>query len=188
MIGAIGRMVDFADDTNGRTVVRIGNGHEVTIRTAELRHSDRAFGFRIEYNGRNLVYATDVENLPKPDKRILKLASGADLLIHDAQYTNEEYYGLTGDPKRNWGHSTAEAAAEVAAAANVKKLVLFHHDPYHDDAKVDQMWQVASAIFPNTVSAFEGMVIELQPAMVSAQSYSWEANTPREYSPTSEDS
>ena len=91
----------------------------------------------------------------------MELAYGADLLIHDAQYTKEEYYGVNRDPRRTWGHSTPEAAAEVAIAANVKKLVLFHHDPYHDDATVDQMLVIAAATFPETIAASEGMVIEL---------------------------
>lgn len=144
------------------TMFQIGHTDPITITSIELRHPDRAFGFRIDYGGRSMVYATDTENLPEPDERLTELASGADLLIHDAQYTNEEYYGLDGGgSKVNWGHSTPEAAAAAAIAANVKQLVLFHHDPYHKDDLVDQMLQTSSAIFPNTIAASEGMVIDL---------------------------
>ena len=156
----VGAKMEYIDIEAGEHF-KIGSKDQVTIRSAELHHTDKAFGFRIEYSDKILTYATDTESLPKPDKSLVELARCADLLIHDAQYTSEEYYGLNGDPKRNWGHSTPEAAAEVAIVANVKKLVLFHHDPYHNDAKVDGMLQVAATIFPNTVAASEGMVIEL---------------------------
>jgi phosphoribosyl 1,2-cyclic phosphodiesterase len=148
-------------DVGNRKAFNVGDTDQITVRTFELRHTDKAYGFRIEYGGRSMVYATDNESLPKPDKRLVELASGADLLIHDAQYTSEEYYGVNTDPKRNWGHSTPEAAAGAAIAANVRKLVLFHHDPYHDDETVSQILKIASAIFPNTVAAYEGMLIEL---------------------------
>jgi phosphoribosyl 1,2-cyclic phosphodiesterase len=159
-VNAVGAKMEYIDIDAG-TTFNIGDTDQITIRSAELRHPDRAFGFRIEYRGKSLVYATDTENLPEPDEKMVKLAYGADLLIHDAQYTSEEYYGLNADPKRNWGHSTPEAAAKAAAAANVKELALFHHDPYHDDAAIDRIRQMASAIFPNTVAASEGMIIKL---------------------------
>ena len=159
-------------DIGAGTVFQVGDTDPVTIRSSELHHPDKVFGFRIEYGGRSLVYATDTESLPKPDEQLMELALGADLLIHDAQYTNDEYYGLDGEPRDNWGHSTPEAAAAMAIATNVKKLVLFHHDPYHDDAQVDQMLQTASAIFPDTIAASENMVIELPLAMASAALHS----------------
>lgn len=180
-VNTAGARMEYIDIDAG-VVFRVGSKDQITIRTAELRHTDKSFGFRIEYNGKSLVYATDTESLPNPDGRLVELARCSDLLIHDAQYTSEEYYGVNGDPKKGWGHSTPEAAAEVAVAANVEKLVLFHHDPYHDDTTVDQMLQVASAIFPNTVAASEGMTIELQPTMVSAGSYPEETDTLPVYS------
>lgn len=139
----------------------IGSKDQIAIRTTQLRHPDKTFSFRIEYSGKSIVYATDTENLPEPDQRLVELARGTDLLIHDAQYSKEEYYGANGNPMSGRGHSTPEAAAETAVAAGAKKLALFHHDPYHDDVTIDQMLQAAIAIFPNTVAAFEGMVIEL---------------------------
>lgn len=159
-LSAVGAKMEYIDIDAG-TVFNIGDSGQIVVRTAELRHPDKAFAFRIEYGGRSLVYATDTENLPKPDERLVQLARDADLLIHDAQYTSQEYHGANGDSKKDWGHSTPEAAAQVAIAANVKKLVLFHYAPHHDDATVDQMLHVASAIFTNTVAASEGMTIEL---------------------------
>lgn len=183
-VNAVGARMEYIDIDAGKTF-EIGDSDRIIVQTVELRHPDKAFGFRIEYDGRSLVYASDAENLPEPEEDLVKLASGADLLIHDAQYTSEEYYGLDGFPMKNRGHSTPEAAAEVAVAADVKKLVLFHHDPCHNDSLVDQMVQTASVIFPNTVAASEGMVIELPFATVSAEPYLGETNTPPLYSSAS---
>ena len=180
-VNAVGAKMEYTDIDAG-TIFSIGDNDEITVRTAELRHPDRAFGFRIEYNGRSLVYATDTEGSPMPDEALVELSYGTDLLIHDAQYTSKEYYELSSDCGINWGHSTPEAAVEVAIAANVKELALFHHNPYHDDATIDRMLEEASAIFPNTVAAYEDMVIELQPAMVPAQFRTEEMSLPLVYS------
>ncbi len=186
-VSAVGAKMEYIDIDAG-SVFHIGDTDQITVRSIELRHPDKAFGFRIDYGDKSLVYATDTENMPKPDKNLVELAYGADLLIHDAQYTTEEYYGEYGDAREAWGHSTPEAAATVALSANVKKLILFHHDPYHDDAKVAKMSQTASAIFPNTVVASENMTIKLQRAtelqriMVPAEFGPWETNTLRVYS------
>lgn len=184
-VNAVGARMEYIDIDVG-AVFEVGDNNQITIRSVELPHPDGSFGFRIEYKGRSLVYATDTEDLPEPDEKLVELARGTDLLIHDAQYTNEEYYGLNGDSKESWGHSTPEAAVKVAMAANVKKLVLFHHDPYHDDTKVDQMLQMASASFPNTIAASEGMVVKLRPTTASAQPYSDEIDIHRVYSSASE--
>jgi len=165
-LNKVGAHMEYIDIDAG-AVFQVGDRSSVTIRSIELRHPDRVFGFRIDYDGKSLVYATDTENLPEPDERLVELASGADVLIHDAQYTSEEYYGSNGNSKESWGHSTSEAAAAVALAANVRKLILFHHDPYHNDAQVDQMLQAAASIFPDTIAAWEGMIIELPSARIS---------------------
>lgn len=153
--------MEYIDIIEDGAVFNVGSKDQITVRSAELRHPNKAFAFRIEYGDKNLVYASDTDNVPKPDEKLVELARGTDLLIHDAQYTNEEYYGVDGTFKGNRGHSTPEAAAKVAVAANVGKLLLFHHDFLHDDATIERMVQVASAIFSNTVAASEGMVIEL---------------------------
>ena len=177
----VGARMEYIDIDTGM-IFHIGDEDPITIRSVELRHTDETFGFRIDYGGRSLVYATDTENFPEPDEKLVELASNVDVLIHDAQYTTQEYYGLNGDSRKDWGHSTPEAAVAVAQAAGAKQLVLFHHDPYHDDAQIDSMLQTASAIFPDTVAASEGMVIELQPSMAPAESYLAETDIPRVYS------
>lgn len=161
-LNKVGAHMEYIDIDAGAKF-QIGEANEVTIRTAELRHPDKAFAFRIEYCGKSVVYATDTENLPEPDERLVELASGTDILIHDAQYTNEEYYGVNGDSKKDWGHSTPAAAAMTAIVAQVKKLILFHHDPFHDDEQIDRMSKEAGEIFSNTAAAYEGMMIDLLP-------------------------
>ena len=114
--------------------------------------------FKIVWQGKSLVYATDIEGVAGGDVRLIRFCRGCDVLIHDAQYTSEEYIGI---PKQGWGHSTPEMATLVAQKAQVKQLVLFHHDPGHDDATLDTMLAQAQTLFPNTLMAYEGLTIEL---------------------------
>ena len=86
---------------------------------------------------------------------LVAFAKETDLLIHDAQYTEEEYATLT----KGWGHSTWERAAQLAAEAKVKRLALFHHDPAHNDEQLSEILSAAQAVFPNTVLATEGATI-----------------------------
>lgn len=119
--------------------------------------------YRIEAGGRSIVYATDTEGYIGGDQRIVQFAKGADLLIHDAQYTDEEYIDA-GMPKQGWGHSTWRMAVDVAKAAGVKRLLLFHHDPVHDDAALDRIERDARAAFPECAMAREGLRVELPAA------------------------
>lgn len=113
--------------------------------------------YRIEYAGRRLVFATDVEWREHCDPAFLSFVEGADVLIHDAQYTPDEYR----DARQGFGHSSTTMATEVANLAHVGKLVLFHHEPTHDDAKLDVIQAEARTNFAQTYSAYEGMEIDL---------------------------
>jgi phosphoribosyl 1,2-cyclic phosphodiesterase len=116
--------------------------------------------YRIRWAGKSMVYASDTESYVGGDTRLIEFARGTDLLIHDAQYTDEEY--ITGPiPKQGWGHSTPQMAITIAQAAEVKKLVLFHHDPEHDDDTLGEIEKKAQETFPNTILAYEGLTIEL---------------------------
>jgi phosphoribosyl 1,2-cyclic phosphodiesterase len=116
--------------------------------------------YRIEWAGKKIVYASDTEGYVGGDTRLIRFAEEADLLIHDAQYTTEEY--LTGTvPKQGWGHSTPEMATAVAQEAKVKRLALFHHDPSHDDQMLYEIERQAQQVFPSTVLAHEGLTIKL---------------------------
>jgi ribonuclease BN (tRNA processing enzyme) len=116
--------------------------------------------YRVCYNNKTLVYATDVEEKTGGYPDIIEFARGADLLIHDAQYLEAEYFSRT-RPRKGWGHSIVQRAAEVAGKAGVKRLVLFHHEPTHDDKTIRQMERIARRIFPQTVAAYEGMEITI---------------------------
>jgi phosphoribosyl 1,2-cyclic phosphodiesterase len=120
-------------------------------------HPGGAFHYRVEYGGAAVVYATDTEGYIGTDQRLAAFARGADLLIHDAQYTEDHYRGQRiGSPAtQGFGHSTARMACEVALAAEVKQLVLFHHDPGYDDDTIRANEQQAQALLPNTQAARE---------------------------------
>ena len=108
----------------------------------------------MEDDSATLVVCTDIEHINGPDESIIKLAANADLLIHDGQYTEEEYKRYKG-----WGHSTWKQAIEVAIKANVKKLIITHHDPDHDDDFLDRMEEMSKKEFANCQFAREGMEV-----------------------------
>jgi phosphoribosyl 1,2-cyclic phosphodiesterase len=142
---------------NGESV-QIG---PAVVRARKLNHPGGVLGFRIEVGGRTVVYATDTEHYACLDPALVGLASGADVLIYDAQYTPEEYRGEAGPSKVGWGHSTWEAACQVAQAAGVGALYLSHHDPRRTDADVDEIERRARALFDRTWAAREGSCVEI---------------------------
>ena len=139
-----------------------GENYKVTL--APLYHPNGSYGYRIECgNGLVMVFATDCEHLEgKLSENLLELSRDADLLIYDAQYTDDEYYGLNGQfSRKGWGHSTMKEAVKMAEAANVKKLILFHHDPNHSDEMVKDIEAECRKLFPNSVAAYEGLEVDL---------------------------
>jgi phosphoribosyl 1,2-cyclic phosphodiesterase len=132
------------------------------VSAARLNHPGGVIAYRIEVDGRAVVFATDTEHHEGGiDRDLVELAGGADLLIYDAQYTPEEYAGVIGGSRVGWGHSTWVEGVRVARAAGVGSLVLFHHDPAHDDAAVAAIESAARAVMPGTVAAREGLEIHL---------------------------
>ena len=142
------------------------------VTVARLNHPDPVYGYRVELGGASIVYATDTEHFACVDPGLETLARGADVLIYDAQYTPEEYAGAAGPARVGWGHSTYVAAVELARAAGVGQLVLFHHDPSRSDEGVAELERRARAMFANTVAAREGA--ELEAGDLAAGSGSWE--------------
>ncbi len=122
-----------------------------------LTHPQGAAGLKMVHGGRTVVYATDHEHgEAAADRRLLDAARGADLLFYDSQYTPEEYASRHG-----WGHGTWVEATRVGAEAGVKQLVLFHHDPGHDDAQMERIVASARERFPCTSAAIEGQIITI---------------------------
>ncbi len=116
--------------------------------------------YRVNYRGKSLVYATDIEEKKGGYKDVIEFVRGTDLLIHDAQYLTREYLSHTAS-RRGWGHSTIERAAEVAKKAKVKRLALFHHEPAREDKEMRTIERQARRLFPASVAAYEGMQLSL---------------------------
>ncbi|MCE9670426.1 MBL fold metallo-hydrolase [Myxococcus stipitatus] len=130
------------------------------VRWLELHHPGGNLGYRVECGGRSVVYATDVEHGSELDSGLFEFSRGADLLIYDSMYTEDEYHGRAGPARTGWGHSTWQAAVAAANASKVKTLVLFHHDPGRDDASMDRLLRQVRKHRPEAIAAKESMVLE----------------------------
>jgi phosphoribosyl 1,2-cyclic phosphodiesterase len=158
--------------------------YDATLSSIYVNHPAYALGYRLTAGGRSIVYISDNEpfdrevakslrNVDKrivsrylqeksdPNRRIVEFARGADIMIHDTTYTPEEYVSHVG-----WGHSHYLFTLSLAETAGVKQLVLFHHDPTHDDDKVDEILAMCRHEIKtrklkfDCVAAVEGMVLE----------------------------
>ncbi|MDH3473527.1 MAG: MBL fold metallo-hydrolase, partial [Rhodospirillales bacterium] len=136
--------VSFHDFTAGETL----EPHPgIKLRTAPLNHPNKATGYRIDHGGSSLCYITDTEHVEgTPDENILALVDRADVMIYDSTYTEDEFPN-----HRCWGHSTWHEGARLCDMASVKQLVIFHHDPGHDDDFMDQVAAAAERQRPGSV-------------------------------------
>jgi phosphoribosyl 1,2-cyclic phosphodiesterase len=145
-------------DIKVRQPISIG---DILVENALLNHPGEAVGYRVNWRGCSAAYVTDTEHFPdRLDENVLWLARDADVLIYDATYTDEEYYSEKSS-KVGWGHSTWQEAVKIAKAANVKNLVIFHHDPLHNDDFMDRVGEQVAKVFPNSLIAQEGRTLEL---------------------------
>lgn len=146
--------IEYRDFRPGET---IAPGGDVTIRTIALDHPGGATGYRIDFGGRSVAYLTDNEGRHEDkDAPLVAFARGADLLIYDTTYTEDEIAA-----KKGWGHSTWRDGIRLADAARVKTFCLFHHAPEHTDDMMDAILAKARAMRPGTIAAREGAVIHL---------------------------
>jgi CheY-like chemotaxis protein len=153
-----------------------------------LHHPAMTLGYRVEADGASVVVLTDHEPfadtlwrsdarpgqvesiLHEGDRRHARFMANADLVIHDAQYTPEEY-----PQKKTWGHSTFEYVVELAAAVGVRRLALTHHDPTHDDEMVAEIEARAREVARRRGSslevfcAYEGCDVTVQPSHDTAE-------------------
>ena len=145
--------VDFVDFAIGdRLEPRPG----LVLETRPLRHPGGACGYRLGWAGRTIAYVTDTEH-PQDgglDPDVQALMAGADVAIYDATFTDDEY-----ERHRGWGHSTWREGVRAADAAGVGTLVLFHHDPSHDDDAMDRIAADADAARPGTLVAQDGLIL-----------------------------
>ncbi len=144
--------LSFTDFAAGETL-DLGRG--LQVRTAPLNHPNGATAYRIDHGGRSVCYVTDTEHVPgRPDERILGLIAGADLVIYDSTYTDVEFPARVG-----WGHSTWQEGLRLVRRAGAKRLVVFHHDPDHDDATMAAIEQELAGESDGGVVAREGMLL-----------------------------
>lgn len=136
-------------------------GEEVIVSCVKsLAHPDGVMLYKIAYKDKTLVYATDKESYIGADKKLAFFARNADLLIHDSQYTGEDYLSPIA-PKQGYGHSTFEMAIETAKAAQVKKLAFFHFDPSYDDEKLKNIENYYKGQFEGCFMSYEGYTTDL---------------------------
>lgn len=149
-------MVEFVEMSAGSFDVG-----RATVSVGDVPHVGATNGYRIELDGASVAYLSDHQQpaagLEVPES-VLELCRDVDILIHDAQYGDDEF-----EAKKTWGHSTPGYAAEVALRSGAQRLVLFHHDPLHDDdwvqASVEQTQQLVGDRL-EVIGAREGMILQ----------------------------
>jgi ribonuclease BN (tRNA processing enzyme) len=134
-------------------------------------HPGGVYVYRITWHGKSVVYATDTEGYVGTDRKLVQFAKDADVLIHDAQYLEEHYWGqLVGFPAtQGFGHSTVTMACEVARASEAGQLILFHHDPAYSDEVLAGMERKAKSFFSDSTMAYEGLEIVLHEENMSVR-------------------
>ncbi|MGN8021580.1 MBL fold metallo-hydrolase [Phyllobacterium sp. 22229] len=129
----------------------------VTIRTDSLNHPGGCIGYRIEWAGKVLALIYDTEHEAGIlDPAVLRLIDGADLVVYDCTYTEDEM------PRRfGYGHSTWQHGVKLASAGKIGKLALFHHAPSRTDDEIDEFEALARERFGGTFAARDGQIIDL---------------------------
>ena len=158
--------LDFVEATNTEFELagRSEDADPVQVMTRLIPHVGATAGYRLSWRNLSVSYLSDHQQPMDGSMTVapgaLELCRDADIVIHDAQYTPEEFA-----TKRDWGHCTVDYAINVAAQAGARKLVLFHHDPSHHDDLVDQLASEAAergrAYGLEVVAAYEGLTVTL---------------------------
>ncbi|MCP4121741.1 MAG: MBL fold metallo-hydrolase [Bacteroidetes bacterium] len=128
--------------------------NNAVVKVIKQNHPGGSYGYRLEDNGKSVVICTDLEHGETVLPEIVEFCKGADLLIHEAQYTTEELRSHKG-----WGHSSYTQAIEVAERACVGQLAITHHDPDHNDDFLRAIEKRCRDRFKDCVLAREGMEV-----------------------------
>jgi len=128
----------------------------ITLTTKLLIHPISCLGYRFEYKGKSFCTLFDTEPFNDKDE-IIDFIKGADLLVHDAQYTKDEYESS----KIGWGHSYLEYVLDIGIKAKVKQLAFFHHDPDRTDEQLDRLTERYNSEEMNNFFAKEGQEIKI---------------------------
>lgn len=147
---ALRKRVVSADD-----ITPVGDEVIVSCMKSFSHGTEGVMVYKIAYRDKTMVYATDKESYIGADKHLAFFARKTDLLIHDSQYTVEDYMSPIA-PKQGFGHSTFEMAIETAQAAQAKKLAFFHFDPSYDDEKLKHIEAYYKNQFEGCFMAYEG--------------------------------
>ncbi|MBF2034706.1 MAG: MBL fold metallo-hydrolase [Leptolyngbyaceae cyanobacterium T60_A2020_046] len=131
--------------------------NDVVVEALSLNPHTSALGFRVSWQGHSFVYATDTDNTRSSvDQNLLYLAQKSDLLIYDGTYADTAYHDLNGSATISW-----ESGIELAKEAGVREMILFHHNPAHDDDFLDHLEMEIRQRFPKVRLAREGMILQL---------------------------
>ena len=129
----------------------------LVVRTGQLNHPDGCTGYRLEWHGKVISYITDVEHRPGAlDPEVLALIEGADLVIYNSMYCDDQFADHVG-----WGHSTWQQGIRLCRAANVKQLAIFHHNPEHTDPMMEAIERESKAVWSGAIVARDGMSLVL---------------------------
>lgn len=149
---ALQATLTFEDFKAGETW---GLGAGVKIITAPLNHPNGATGYRVEFGGKSICYVTDTEHvIGKPDQTVLKLIEGADIVVYDCTYTDQEFKAKVG-----WGHSTWQEGMRLCKMAGARQLAIFHHDPDHNDDFMRQVEIDSRKEWQGNIVAREQMIL-----------------------------
>ncbi|MBI5544528.1 MAG: MBL fold metallo-hydrolase [Deltaproteobacteria bacterium] len=144
--------IGFHTVADGQTI-RIG---ATRVTASELNHPNGVLAYRVEHEGKAVVYATDTEHGTAADRALVALAHDAEALIYDSMYTDDEYTGS----KTGWGHSTWSAGLQIVQKAGAKRLVLFHHEPTRTDRDLEALWNTVKGQGGTALMAREGETLE----------------------------
>ncbi len=150
------RLEDYPSDLHYHDIegsFRIG---DVDIQIMSAAHPGGSTVFKLNYKGKILVFATDFEHLDNKSGELAEFAANADLLLYDAQYTEEDY-----EPHKGFGHSTAEEGIRIAEKACVKQVYFIHHNPDYTDEKLLAMDEKLRVLHPNMAIIKQGTRIIL---------------------------
>jgi ribonuclease BN (tRNA processing enzyme) len=133
----------------------------VTFYKSYVHPQEGVIVYKISYKGRSVIYATDKECYMGGDKKFVQFAKNADLLIHDAQYTSEDYLNIH-SPKQGYGHSTYDMAIETLKQTGSKNLAFFHYEPSYNDNTLDRIKELYTTTNKNVIMSYEGLELEVE--------------------------
>jgi len=159
--GILANVNFFTFGDNTETKVRINKSTEVNCIKEDLHPKSGVLIYKVDFFDKKIVFATDIESPDGFSDRQIDFIKDADILIHDAQYTIEDYENKI-NPKTGYGHSTVDMAVNNALRMNVGKLFLFHYSPEYADIKLENILKKARKRFKNTYLSIEGKLNKIR--------------------------